>query len=203
MTEASEIRDAAPPARGLGFALDFGPLLIFFLTYKFAAPDDSPILAIVYGTAAFMVAIVVAMIVAKVKLGRVSPMMWMSAVLILGFGALTIYFRDPRFIQHKPTIIYAGFAILLFGGLMRGRAMLRYLLEAVFEGLSDEGWLKLSRNWALFFVAMAALNEIMVATLSFDSWLTIKVWGITVLSFVFALSQVPMLMKHGFAIEDE
>ncbi len=194
MTEESAAPDEKPENKGLGFALDFGPLLIFFLAYKFSG--------IIAGTAAFMVAIIIAVAVSKWKMGKVSPMLWMSAILIIGFGALTIYFNDPGFIQHKPTIIYAGFAAIIFGGLIRGKAMLKYLLQAAFEGLSDEGWLKLSRNWGLFFIAMAAANELMVAFLTFDMWLTIKVWGMTIVSFIFALSNIPMLMRHGFAIED-
>ena len=176
---------------------------MFFLVYKFGAPEGNPITSAIYGTIAFMIAIVIAMIVSKWKLGKISPMMWMSAILILGFGALTIYFNDPRFIQHKPTIIYAGFALILFGGLLRGKAMLKSLLQAAFEGLTDEGWLKLSRNWALFFTAMAVVNELMVATLSFDWWLTIKVWGVTAASFIFAMANIPMLMKHGFSVEEK
>lgn len=190
--------------KGLGFALDFGPLLVFFLTYKFAVPGDNPVLSAIYGTAAFMVAIIIAVIVSKWKLGKISPMLWLSAVLVIGFGALTIYFNDPRFIQIKPTIIYVGFAVILGVGLLRGKAMLKYLLQAAYEGLSDEGWLKLSRNWAIFFVAMAVLNEAMRLTLSFDLWLTLKVWGITILSFIFAIANVPMLMRHGLDLgQDE
>ena len=201
MTEATAIEEIPKDHRGLSFALDFGPLLIFFLVYKFGAPEGNPITSAIYGTIAFMVAIVVAMGISKWKLGKVSPMMWMSAVLILGFGALTIYFADPRFIQHKPTIIYAGFALILFGGLLRRKAMLKSLLQAAFEGLNDTGWLKLSRNWGLFFAAMAVLNELMVATLSFDWWLTIKVWGVP--AFLFAMANIPMLMKHGFTVEEK
>ena len=202
MSEETTVPDSKAEQKGLSFALDFGPLLVFFLVYKFGAPEGNPITSAIYGTAAFMVAIIIAVIVSKWKLGKVSPMLWMSAILILGFGALTIYFNDPKFIQHKPTIIYSAFAVILIGGLMRGKAMLKYLLQAAFEGLSDKGWLKLSRNWALFFVAMAVANEIMVATMSFDLWLTIKVWGVTAASFIFAMANIPMLMKHGFAIED-
>jgi len=182
--------------KGLGFALDFGPLLVFFLAYKFVG--------IIAGTASFMAAILVAVIISKWKMGKISPMLWLSAVLVIGFGALTIYFNDPRFIQIKPTIIYLGFAIILGVGLLRGKALLKYLLQAAYEGLSDEGWLKLSRNWAIFFVAMAVLNEAMRLTLTFDLWLTLKVWGITILSFIFAIANVPMLMRHGLDLgQDE
>lgn len=197
--------DPVPPKdanKGLSFALDFGPLLIYFLVYKLSGPAQNPISAIIYGTGAFMIAIIVAMIIAKVKLGRVSPMMWMSAILILFFGGLTIYFNDPAFIQHKPTFIYAAFAAILFGGLLRGKAMLKYLLQAAFAGVDHAGWLKLSRNWGVFFTLLAIANEIIVANASFDLWLTIKVWGVTALSFIFAIANIPMLMRHGLAIEE-
>lgn len=203
MTENTAIDEIPKGHRGLNFALDFGPLLVFFLVYKFGAPEGNPITAAIYGTVAFMIAIVIAMAVSKWKLGTISPMMWMSAILILGFGALTIYFNDPRFIQHKPTIIYSGFAAILFGGLLRRKAMLKSLLQAAFDGLNNEGWLKLSRNWALFFAAMALINELMVATMSFDWWLTVKVWGVPAVSFLFAMANIPMLMKHGLAIEEK
>lgn len=184
----------APPAHGgtLSLALDFGPLLAFFLAYKFAG--------VIMGTAIFMAAIVIAVILSKVKLGKVSPMLWLSAVLVIFFGSLTIYFHDQRFIQIKPTIIYSFFALMLFAGLARGKPLLKYLLQAAYDGLSEEGWRKLSRNWAWFFVFMAALNEGLRAALTFDSWLSVKVWGVTVISFVFAAANIPMLMRHGLDI---
>lgn len=183
------------PAHGgnISLALDFGPLLVFFLVYK--------IWGMLAGTAAFMAAISVALVVSKWKLGRVSPMLWLSAILILFFGGLTLYFHDERFIQIKPTIIYSFFAILLLGGLARGKSLLKYLLQAAYDGLNEEGWRKLSRNWALFFIAMAIANEAMRATLSFDAWLSVKVWGVTLVSFLFAAANIPMLLKHGLVLE--
>ena len=123
-----------------------------------------------------MVAIAAAVVASKVKLGRVSPMLWLSAVLIVGFGALTIWFHDPKFIQLKPTIIYTGLGLLLIGGAFAGRPLLKYVLEAGFEGLSERGWLVISRNWGLFFIGMAVLNELLVRSFSFDTWLSLKVW---------------------------
>ncbi|SCW52520.1 intracellular septation protein [Sphingobium faniae] len=190
----------------LSLMLDFGPLLVFFLTYKGAGwlwGADNPVTAMSFSTAAFMAAIVIAVIVSKVKLGRVSPMLWLSALLILFFGGLTLYFHDQRFIQIKPTIIYAFFALMLFAGLMRGKALLKYLLQAAYDGLTEEGWLKLSRNWALFFVGMAVANEVMRRSMSFDAWLAVKVWGVTIVSVVFAAANIPMLMRHGLSLGEE
>ncbi len=188
----------------LPLLLDFGPLLIFFVVFKLTQSDGAALAstrAAINGTLAFMAAILVAVAVSKWKLGRVSPMLWLSAVLVVGFGALTVYFNDESFIQIKPTIIYAAFAVLLLGGWMTGRPLLRYLLQAAYDGLNDAGWMKLSRNWGLFFAAMALINEGLRYNLDFETWLTVKVWGVTVLSFLFAMSQIPMLMKHGLALD--
>jgi intracellular septation protein len=198
---------AKPPHNGtLSLALDFGPLLVFFLTYKGVGwiwGPGNPITAMTFGTAAFMASIVIAVIVSKVKLGRVSPMLWLSALLILFFGGLTIYFHDQSFIQIKPTIIYAFFALMLFAGWLRGKPLLQYLLQAAYDGLTHEGWMKLSRNWALFFVAMAVANEAMRRSMSFDTWLAVKVWGVTIVSVVFAGANIPMLLRHGLTLGDE
>ena len=188
---------------GLNFALDFGPLLVFFIAYKFGGSDTDPTQGPIIGTGVFMAAIAIAVAVSKWKLGRVSPMLWLSAVLVVGFGALTLWFRDPKFIQIKPTLIYMFFAALLIGGVLRGKAMLKYVLEAAYDGLTDAGWLKLSLNWGLFFLALAAANEVMRATLTFDTWLSIKVWGVTALTFLFAMANIPMLMRHGLKLGDD
>lgn len=189
----------------LPFLIDFGPLLIFFAVFKFTQSGDGALAstrAAINGTIAFMVAILVAVALSKWKLGRVSPMLWLSAILVIGFGALTVYFNDEAFIQVKPTIIYTGFAILLIGGWLMGRPLMRYLLQYAYDGLDDTGWMKLSRNWGVFFAAMAVLNEALRWSLDFETWLTVKVWGITTLSLVFAMSQIPMLMKHGLTLDD-
>jgi intracellular septation protein len=186
----------------LPFLIDFGPLLAFFLTYKFSGGDGqfAATAGAVKGTAVFMVAIVIALIVSQWKLKKISPMLWLSAILVIGFGGLTLYFHDEKFIQIKPTIIYAGFAMLLLGGWMRGKALLKILLQAAYDGMSDTGWLLLSRNWGFFFVAMALLNEALRATLPFGSWLTVKVWGGTIFTFLFMMSQMPLMLRHGLAI---
>ena len=183
----------AKSAGGWALAIDYAPLLLFFFAYK--------VWGVMFGTATFMAAIILAVIVSKLKLGRVSPMLWLSAVLVIGFGGLTIYFHDPRFIQLKVTLIYGLFALILFGGLAMRRPMLKYLLQAAFEGVDEPGWLKLSRNWGFFFAVMAVANELLRARLDFDAWLTIKTWGITAATVLFAAANVPMLMRHGLATD--
>jgi intracellular septation protein len=204
---------APPPAKHgwLNFAIDFGPLLVFFLVYKFTSGGSGAFAATagaIKGTLAFMAAIVIAMAVSKWKLGKISPMLWMSGVLVIGFGALTVWFHDERFIVMKPTIIYAAFALLLLGGWALGKPMLKYLLQSALEGMTERGWLLLSRNWGLFFAVLGIANHVMyelieAQRMSFDLWLTIKVWGVTALSFLFTLTQVPVMLKNGLAVPEE
>lgn len=200
MTDAA---GSKKPSGSLSFILDFGPLLLFFLASKFGSSDTDPSQGAIVGTATFMVAIIVAVIVSKVKLGKISPMLKLTAALGVFFGALTVWFHDERFIQIKPTIIYAFFAVLLLGGWLRGKAMLKYVLEQAYDGLSEIGWLKLSLSWGLFFTALAIANEVARAMLSFDTWLSLKVWGVTALTFAFALANIPMLMRHGLKLGDD
>lgn len=195
----------------LNFLLDFGPLLVFFITFKLTSGGDgalSATTAAIKATGAFMVAILIALVVSKWKLGKISPMLWLSGVLVLGFGALTVYFHDEKFIVMKPTIIYGAFAVLLLGGWLTGRAMLKILLQSALDGITEKGWLILSRNWGLFFAVLGVANHIMYmmierGSLSFDTWLTAKVWGFTAVSFIFTLSQLPVMMKHGLALPEE
>lgn len=190
----------------LNTIVDYGPLLVFLGVYKFYQPPENStfgeIAAVIYGTIAFMIAAVAALLFSKWKFGRVSPMLILSTTLIVGFGALTIWLRDERFIQFKPTAIYLLFGAVLIIGWMRGRAWLQILLEAAFEGVDKDGWLKLSRNWGFFFIALAALNEILVRTMDFEGWLWAKLWVFLPLTFVFTMTQIPMLLRHGLAFDD-
>ena len=197
-----------PKSGWLNVAVDYGPLLVFFLVYKFYSPESTgddtsgEIFAVIRGTGAFIIAAIIALAVSKWRLGKVSPMLWLSTAMIVGFGALTIYFQDERFIQWKPTIIYVLFALVLLVGYARGKSLLKVLLEAAFEGLNDEGWLKLSRNWGVFFIPLAIVNTALMFTVSFETWLAAKLWLFLPLTFLFTFTQVPMLMRHGLSVED-
>lgn len=203
MTERSK-----PKSGWLNLAVDYGPVIVFFAVYKYYSPADrgnsvAEVLAVMSGTVAFMVAAVVALLLSKWKLGQVSPMLWLSTVLIVGFGGLTVLLHDPIWIQVKPTAIYLLFGVTLLIGLWRGKALLKILLEAAFEGLSDEGWLKLSRNWGLFFLVLAALNEGLRHWLSFGDWIAAKLWVFLPATFLFTFAQIPMLLRHGLAVDEQ
>jgi intracellular septation protein len=203
---ANEAKKAV--AGWLNLLIDYGPLAVFFAVYWLFAPADKSdgvgvILAVVRSTGAFIVAALVALAASKFVLGKISRMLMLSTILIVGFGGLTVVLRDPFYVQVKPTVLYLFFGIILLAGWMRGKALLQWLLEAAFEGLSNEGWLKLSRNWGYFFLFFAALNEALRHALSFGDWLTAKLWVFMPLSFLFTFTQLPMLLRHGLAAEAE
>ncbi|WP_265529760.1 septation protein A [Sphingomicrobium marinum] len=186
---------------GKQLLLDLGPLILFFLANKFApVPDAAKIFA---ATGVFMVAIIVAMAITYAAVRHVTTMQIFSAVLVLIMGGLTIYLQSEMFIKIKPTLFYGAAAIVLFVGLFTGRPLLKALLGSAYPGLSERGWMLLTRNWAFFFVAMAILNEFVWRNFTTDQWIGFKIWGMLPLTFVFAAANVPMLMRHGLNVDPE
>lgn len=167
--------------------LDLGPLLIFFAAFKY--------LGIFPATAAFMVAVLVALAIGYVLEKKLSPMPIFTAVLVVIFGGLTLYLQNDLFIKMKPSVLYAFFGALLLGGLRFNRLFIKYVFGQAFE-LTEAGWIKLTVRWGIFFLALAALNEAVWRTTSTETWVAFKVWGIIPLLFLFALAQTPLVMKH-------
>jgi intracellular septation protein len=128
-------------------------------------------------------------------------MLWLSTALIVVFGGLTVFLGDPVFVQVKPTIIYALFGVALLAAWARSTPLLQILLATAFEGVDRAGWLLLSRNWGVFFLALAGVNEVLRATLSFEGWLWAKFWVFLPLTFAFTFTQIPMLLRHGLNVE--
>jgi intracellular septation protein len=184
---------------GLRMLIDFGPLIVFFAVNALAS--GPPIARAITATVAFMVTMVVALGVSWWKAKHVSPMLWITALLVLVFGSLTIYFHDQTFIQMKPTFVYAMFAVILGYGLIANKPLLQMLLETAYPGLSAKGWRLLTINWAGFFVAMAILNEVMRHALDWDKWVTFKTWAVIPLTILFAMVNIPMLLKHGLQLD--
>jgi len=192
----------------LKLALDMGPLLLFFFANSRPAlfmPLVGPLLpaaasgekaGIFVATAVFMVAILVALVVSY-ALTRHLPMMAMvTAVIVVVFGGLTLVLHDDTFIKMKPTIIYLLFGGILLGGMLLNKPLLAVVFDSVFD-LTEEGWRKLTLRWAIFFLALAVLNEIVWRTQTTDFWVNFKVFGVVPLTFIFAALQYPLLQKHA------
>lgn len=172
----------------LKLAFDLGPLVLFF-----AANSR---FGIFVATATFMVAVVAALL-ATYALIRSWPIMpVVTAIIVLVFGGLTLVLHNDVFIKIKPTIIYLLFGGVLIGGLAFGKSFLGVIFDSLFH-LTEEGWRRLTWRWALFFLALAVLNEIVWHNFSTDAWVDFKVFGVMPLTFVFGALQFPLLKKYA------
>jgi intracellular septation protein len=179
--------DKTQPHPLFKLATELGPLLVFFITnFKFH---------LFVATGAFMVAIVVAMIASYVVTRHVPLMALVTGVVVLVFGTLTLMLHDETFIKVKPTIIYALFAGVLGGGLLFGRSFIALLFDQMFN-LTAQGWRMLTLRWALFFLAMAVLNEVVWRTQSTDVWVAFKAFGAIPLTMGFAITQMPLIKRY-------
>jgi intracellular septation protein len=179
--------DKTQPHPLFKFATEVGPLLVFFgVNAKFH---------LFVATGAFMVAIVVAMIASYIVTKHVPLLALVTGIIVLVFGTLTLALHDETFIKVKPTIIYGLFALVLGGGLLFGRSFIAVMFDQVFN-LTPQGWRILTLRWALFFAAMAVLNEVIWRTQSTDFWVNFKVFGVTPLTMVFAFTQMPLVKRY-------
>jgi intracellular septation protein len=188
------VKPAREPNAFERLAIDLGPLVVFFAA--------NALRGIFTATAAFMVAITIAVIVSLIRYRRVSILLLFSAFMVIVLGGLTIYFHKDWIIKIKPTIYNVLVASLLLIGLLSGRNLLKVALGSVYPGLSERGWQLLTRNWVIFFFAMAAANEIVWRTTTTEFWAGSKIWGFLPATFAFAIANVPMLMKHGLDLGD-
>lgn len=182
-------RQKNPKAGVPNFLIDFGPLLIFFgVNFSYG---------IFPATLSLMVTMPVAMAISWIKRKHIPPVLWISGALVLIFGGLTLYFDDERFIKIKPTIIFSMFGMILLGGTLKGKALIKFIFEPAFPPMAEKGWMIISRNYGLLNLFLAGFNEFIWRTYSTDTWVTVKVFGFMALTLLFFFSQIPVLMKYG------
>ncbi len=187
----------------LKLALELGPLMVFFfanargewLVQKFPTLGDvgGPIFV---ATLLFMVATAIALAASWILLRTLPIMPLVSGIVVLVFGALTLWLQDDVFIKMKPTIVNTLFGAVLLGGLAFGRSLLGYVFDSAFH-LDAEGWRKLTLRWGLFFLFLAIVNEVVWRNFSTDTWVAFKVWGIMPITLLFTFSQMPLIMRHS------
>ena len=194
---------------GLKLALDLGPLVLFFVATTRPAlfePLVAPFLSaellagphagIFTATTIFIPAVLIALAIGYVKTRHLPVMPVVTAIVVVVFGGATLILQNDQFIKLKPTIIYVLFGSVLLGGLAFGKPLLGVVFDSVFN-LTEEGWRKLTLRWALFFFALAVLNEIVWRTQSTDVWVSFKVFGVVPLTFLFGALQYPLLTKYA------
>ncbi|MBN9242650.1 MAG: septation protein A [Mesorhizobium sp.] len=187
----------------LKLVLELGPLMVFFfanargawLAQKFPALADlgAPIFI---ATGLFMAATVIALAASWLLVRRLPIMPLVSGIVVLIFGALTLYLQDDTFIKMKPTIINTLFGAVLLGGLAFGKSLLGYVFDEAFR-LDAEGWKKLTFRWGLFFFFLAIINEVVWRNFSTDFWVAFKVWATMPITILFTACQMPLIMRHS------
>ena len=171
--------------------IDIGPLAVFFIFYSRGDLKSAII--------PFMIATIISVLFSYIMEKKIPVMPTVGAFIILIFGGLTIYFDNEVFFKMKPTIINLLFALILYGGMVVKKPLLKLLLGAAIK-LEDEGWKILTQRWISFFIALAILNEIVWRTQSTDIWVNFKVFGILPITFIFTMTQFPLIKKYQ--IED-
>ncbi len=205
-TQTTERQEPKPL---LKLALELGPLGVFFIANSRGEQlaEMFPSLGalgqpIFIATAAFMVAISISLTVSYVMTRHLPVMPLVSGVVVLVFGALTLYLQDELFIKLKPTIVNSLFGAILLGGLFFGKSLLGYVFDSAFK-LDAEGWRKLTLRWGVFFFVLAVINEIVWRNFSTDFWVDFKVFGFMPITMVFTMMQLPLIQKHSLENEEK
>ena len=168
--------------------IDIGPLAVFFIYYKISGDLIEAILPL-------MVATVFSVLISYILEKKIPIMPTLGAGIVIIFGGLTIIFDNKIFIFMKPTIINIIFAAILYGGIILKKPLLKYLLGSALK-LEEEGWTILTQRWTAFFIALAVLNEIVWRTMSEEFWVSFKVFGILPITFIFTMTQFPLIKKY-------
>ncbi len=192
-----------PMQNNIKMAVDYGPLLAFgatFLVCHFLKlPNKSDALIIASGVlgAASVIALIAGFLAEK----RVAWIPLVSCLITIPFSILTVVFKDPIFVKIKMTIVDALIGSLLLGGLMLKKEPLKALLGETLH-LKDAAWPRLTLYYALFYYAMAGINECVWRTQSDDVWVTWKMISIIGGPVAFSIVLLPFLMKNMLPAED-
>ncbi len=197
--------DTPPPKKpispALKLALELGPVLLFFVAYGRLKEQTFTLLGrdyqgFIVATALFIPVMLAATLILWRLTGRLSRMQAMTAVLVVVFGGLGIWFNDDAFFKMKPTILYLLFAGLLGLGLLRGQSWLQLVMDEALP-MQSRGWMILTRRMALFFLALAIANEAVWRLMSTDAWVTFKTFGLPAALFLFFMAQMRLFSRYG------
>ena len=191
----------------LKLALELGPIMIFFLAYRWAnvpegvGDEDRQLSQLLFATGVFIPTILISLAISWVLTRSLPKMAVITAVVVVVMGGLTLWLKDDTFVKMKPTILYALFAAILGFGLMRGKSYLQYVMEDSMP-LQQEGWTIFTKRFAMFFFGLAIVNEIVWRNFDTDLWVNFKTFALPVATFVFIFSQMGVFSKYAIEEED-
>ena len=186
----------------LKLVLEIGPIAVFFLAYRMApVPEglgtaERQLEQILFSTMVFIPTILVSLAISWFLTRKLPRMAVITAVVVVIFGGLTLILRDDTFVKMKPTILYTLFAGILGFGLLRGQSYLRYLMEELIP-LQDEGWMKFTVRFVIFYLFLAVLNEIVWRVWGTDVWVNFRTFILPAANFAFIMAQVPLFQRYA------
>lgn len=186
-------------------ALEFGPPLLFFIAYTMLKDQSFSLGSQTYSGFIIVTAAFVPVFLGSIYLlwklsGQISRMQVVTALLVIIFGGMTVWFNNEQFFKMKTTIVYGLFALILGGGLLLRRSWLEYVMGE-FLKMRHEGWMILTKRLAAGFAVLAIGNEIIWRTMSTDAWVKIETFGFPIILFIFLWAQIVLLQEH--LIEDD
>lgn len=188
----------------LKLALEVGPIGVFFLAYRLAPgveglpAAERQLQQILFATAVFVPIILASLALSWALTRHLPRMAVITAVVVTVFGGLTLVLRDDTFVKMKPTILYGLFAGILGYGLLRGRSYLKYLMDEIIP-MRDEGWMKFTRRFVVFYLALAVLNEIVWRGFGTDAWVDFRTFVLPIANIGFVLAQAPLFSRYALA----
>ena len=191
----------------LKLALELGPIMVFFLAYRWAnvpesaSDEERQLSQLLFATGVFIPTILLSLAISWVLTRSLPKMAVITAVVVVVMGGLTLWLKDDTFVKMKPTILYALFAAILGFGLMRGKSYLQYVMEDSMP-MQQEGWTIFTKRFAMFFFGLAIVNEAVWRNFDTDLWVNFKTFALPVATFVFIFSQMGVFSKYAIEEED-
>jgi intracellular septation protein len=192
----------AKPNPLLKLVLEVGPIAVFFLAYRMAPVPDGLDVAerqleqILFATTIFVPTILAALAASWFLTRKLPKMAVITAIVVTIFGGLTLILRDDTFVKMKPTILYALFAGILGFGLLRGQSYLKYLMDELIP-MRDDGWLRFTRRFVVFYLLLAVLNEIVWRVYGTDTWVNFRTFVLPLANFAFIMAQIPLFTRYA------
>jgi len=173
--------------------IDFFPIILFFVAFKFAGiyVATSVAIAATIGQIAWL----------RHRTGKIEPMQWVSLGVIVLFGGLTIALHNETFIKWKPTVLYWLMAgTLMAGQLIFKKNLLKTLMGSQLE-LPEPAWRITNWSWIVFFGLMGVANLWVAYHFDTDTWVNFKLFGGMGLMVVFVIGQALYLGRYMKAEE--
>ena len=164
------------------------PLIGFFVSYK--AVD------IYVSVIVLMALMAMGLLVLKIQKKPITNMQWVSFVLVIVFGGITLIFRNEMFIKWKPTVLNWGFGLAFFISHFTKKNFTQRLLSAAKINAPLHVWKRLNLSWVIFFMLSGALNIFVAYQFDTDIWVNFKLFGLFGLTFLFAIGQAIYLKNH-------